>query len=106
MIRSIYKTGSQCILFHPHDKDFIIYCDTNEEINQLKNQNKDIERDNHYTTLEKGKQCDIYIGCYIYPFMELIYGEEIKELKNFSIFDHKSEIKAMLLSHLEYIRDK
>ena len=104
MIRAKYLGGSSVILPIHNDIDYYYFCDTREERLELVKNNKDHSVDNHYRTIEQATKLTIF--CYIYPFMQLIEGEEIKELTNFSIFDHKNEYIALLKKYINRLDKK
>lgn len=104
MLRAVYKTGSTLVLEHGNDVDYIYYCETNEEIEEeLKLYRRTDECCKHFRLLSKATA--VFLGCYIYPYMELVEGEEIPELKSFNVCDHKKEWKELCLKHLKYMRD-
>lgn len=86
MLRAIYKCGSACILPTPKDEDYIYYYDTNEERLEALKKNHNHSVDNHYRIW--GSEPKVFLGCYIYPFMEKIDGEDI-DFQSFDIFDEK-----------------
>ena len=89
---AIYTTGSSLILKKPNDKDVVYFYPTKEEkIEALRTYRHDSEYDVHFAV---AKTC-VFLGCYIYHFMELIEGEDL-HLNEFSIFDHKEEYIALL----------
>lgn len=85
MLRAIYKIGSSCIIPNPNDEDYVYFYDTRVERRNALIENTDHSKDNHFRVW--GSEPKIFLGCYIYPFMQLIEGEEIEEFKNFSIFN-------------------
>ena len=98
MLRAIYKTGSQCILPNSNDKDYVKVYDLYSESREALKHNHDHSVDYHFDGIDKMPR--VFLGCYIYPFMELVEGEEIETLKNFSIFEHKDEYVALLKREL------
>ena len=103
MLRAIYKTGSSLILPNPRDIDFIYYYDTiSERLEALQNYKHD-NGDVHFRLV-----CEatfVYLGCYINHYMQLIDGEPIPELENFSIFDEKIKPKYVecLKKHYNFL---
>lgn len=89
MLRSVYRGGSSVILLNSNDSDYFYYYDTNDERKNALINNKDHSVDNHYKLWEK--RLNIFLGCYAYPFMEYVSGEEIAEFKTFNICEHKAE---------------
>lgn len=85
MIRAVYKAGSSCILPKPKDEDYIYYCDNAEERRRLLIENTDHSVDKHFRVW--GSEPKVFLGCYIYPFMQLVEGEKIEGIETFSIFD-------------------
>ena len=103
MARAIYKTGSQCILPNSNDKDYCYYFDTNEERLQALERNHDHEKDIHFVLWSN--RLRIFLGCYIYPFMEYVEGEEIQEFATFNICEHKKEYKELALKYIDVMKD-
>jgi len=100
MLKAIYKTGSQLVFEHSNDKDYVHFYETNEErLNALKKHKYDKEADVHFAVASPR----IFIGCYIYPFMELVQGEEIEELKNFNLIDHKDEYIVLVRKYMKWL---
>ena len=104
MARAIYKTGSQCILPSSNDNDYCYYFDTNEERVQALERNHNHDIDIHFVLWSN--RLRIFLGCYIYPFMEYVEGEEIQEFATFNICEHKQEYKEIALKHISYIKDE
>lgn len=100
MLRAIYKTGSQLVFKHSNDKDYVRFYDTREErlLALIKHKRND-EADVHFALAVP----KIFIGCYIYPFMELVQGEEIEEFKNFSLIDHKDEYIELVRNYVQWL---
>ena len=94
MLVAIYKTGSQCILPNAKDNDLVMFYETKEEARKAFEKNKKRDCDYHFDSIENLPH--IFIGCYLYPFMELVDGVEIPAIKNFSIFEHETEYKELL----------
>ena len=103
-MRATYKTGSGVLLENSHDIDYVYYFDTIEEIREARekrNQKDGICK--HYCLWEKKTR--VNIGCYIYPFMEHIEGDESDDFKNFNICDHKHEYKEVALPYINFLKD-
>ena len=94
MLRAVYKCGSQLFLSKPHDIDVLMVYDTRKECREAIKMNADRSVDKHYMCMENLDV--VFLGCYARPFLELIEGQEIEKLKNFSIFDHEEEYKSLL----------
>lgn len=102
MLRATYKIGSQCILPNAHDIDILKIYDTKEEAHDALIYNLDHSVDYHFDYITRIPY--IFLGCYIYPYMELISGEEIQGIKDFSIFKHEQEYKQLLRRHVSWMR--
>ena len=106
MLRSIYKTGSSVILPNPKDTDLIYYYDTSSErleaLQNYKHDNGDI----HFRVVSGATS--IFLGCYVYHYMQLIEGESIPNLESFSIFDEKIKPKYVecLKKHYNLLPNK
>ena len=96
MLRAIYKSGSACILPNNNDIDYIYYYDTNDERREALIKNKVRDKDIHFECLKNAK--NVFLCCYLYPFMEHIEGEEI-DFSDFSIFNE--DIKAQYIPLLK-----
>lgn len=96
MLKAKYKTGSSCILSNSNDVDYIYYYDTKEERLEALKKNRDHSVNNHYRVW--GSEPKVFLGCYIYPFMEHIEGEEI-DFNGFSIFNE--DVKTQYISLLK-----
>lgn len=103
MLKSVYRGGSSVILDRPNDIDYFYYFDDVEEKRQAFAINHDKKHDNHFRVWKD--ECLIFLGCYAYPFMELVEGEEIKSFKKFNICEHKSEYKKLALNMINIIKD-
>ena len=106
MLRSIYKSGSSVILPKPKDIDLIYYYNTNKErLEALQNYKRGNE-DVHFRVF--GDEPKIFLGCYIYHYMEFVEGERIEEFTNFSIFnnDIKEKYLECLKKHYNSLPDK
>ena len=104
MIISSYKGGSSVILPKHKDIDIFNYYETKEEALEELRQCNDHSVDYHFLHYEK--RLHIFIGCYAYPFMEHISGQEITEFKLFNICEHKEEYKKVadfFIKHAENI---
>lgn len=103
MLKAKYKGGSSVLLPQPNDTDYFFYYDTPQECREALIKNHDHSVDNHYRVI--GYDPRVSLWCYVFPFMELVEGEEIKELKEFSIFDEqvKTEYIALLKKEIERI---
>lgn len=100
MLKSIYKGGSAIILLNPKDEDYFYYYENNEECTEALINNKNHKVDNHYIPYKN--RLNIFYGCYAYPLMQYISGEEISEFKIFNICEHKKEYKEKIQYHLEH----
>ena len=94
MLVAKYKSGSQLFISNGNDEDYVYYYQTEQDKIWAMTHNKDHSVDKHYMSLENATKVRLY--CYNYPFMKLVEGKEIKELKEFSIFDHKEEYMKVL----------
>ena len=100
MYRATYTTGSSCFLPNAQDHDIIHIYDTKEECrNALIHLKQEEGVCVHFETYPPR----VFLGCYIYHFMEHLEGEELP-LKDFSIFEHKEEYIALLKHHTTYLR--
>lgn len=100
MYRATYKTGSSLILKGSNDIDVVRFYDTEEERKEaLIHYKHDRQNDVHFDSLEKSPR--VFLGCFIYHFMELIEGEDL-HLNEFSIFDHKKEYADLLKKQYVY----
>jgi len=99
MLRAKYKSGSSLILPKSNDIDYIYYYDTESERREAVLNNTEHDIDIHFTTLEKAKK--VFLGCYIYPFMEHIEGDEI-DFASFDMFDEtiKTQYIALLKRYI------
>ena len=98
-LRAIYKTGSQCVLPQPNDFDYVKIYDTKEEARQALINNRDHSVCWHFESLDRLPH--IFVGCYIYTFMELVWGDEIKEIKDFKLSKHKKEYTELFKKYRE-----
>lgn len=89
MFRAIYKTGSSLFLPNSNDLDFVCYYDSDRECKEALITNHDRNVNKHFCTVSNATR--IILGCYIYHYMELVEGEEIPALQNFSIFDENTK---------------
>ena len=103
MLKSIYKGGSSVILPKSNDNDIFYYYDNNEERKREFIKNKDHTIDKHYVLWEN--RLKIFLGCYAYPFMEYISGEEIEEFKSFNICEHKTEYVEIAKKYIGFMQD-
>ena len=94
MIRAIYKCGSSLILPKPKDQDYVYYVDTAFERKMMLIKNHDHSVDNHYKLFENAKK--VFLGCYIYPFMEKVEGEDI-DFASFNMFEEETKAKYIAL---------
>lgn len=93
MKKAIYKTGSSLLLKNSNDNDFVFFYETKEEARQaLIEFKRDYDGCVHFDYVRPLK---VFLGCYIYHFMELVEGEDL-HLDEFSIFDHEEEYKELL----------
>lgn len=101
MYRATYKTGASLILKVSNDVDVVRFYDTEEERREALIHYKHDDPNNvHFDSLEKSPR--VFLGCYIYHFMELIEGEDL-HLDEFNIFDHKEEYVALLKKYTEWL---
>ena len=103
MERAVYKSGSACILPNSNDVDYIYYYETSEERVDALIHNHDRSVDKNFVLWQN--RLRVFLGCYIYPFMEHISGEEIPEFKDFNICDHKTEYKEIALRYISVLED-
>lgn len=103
MLKAVYKTGSSCLLSNSNDVDYLYYYETNEERLEAIKKSKHDDINKHYKLWDK--KLDVFLGCYIYPFMEHIEGEEVEEFKTFNICDHKKEYKEIALKYISFLKD-
>lgn len=100
MKKAIYKTGSSLLLKNSNDNDFVFFYETKEEARQaLIEFKRDYDGCVHFDYVRPLK---VFLGCYIYHFMELIEGEDL-HLADFSIFDHKEEYMTLLKKYAELL---
>lgn len=93
MLKAKYTTGSSLILKKPNDQDFVYFYETKEEKREALIKHRHEENiDVHFDYVRPLK---VFLGCYIYHFMELVEGEDL-HLAGFSIFDHKDEYMELL----------
>lgn len=98
MLRAKYVGGSSLFLDNPNDIDYFYYYDTHEERIEGVINNKERVIDIHFVEIANATK--IRLDCYTYPFMKLIEGDEIEELKKFSIFKHEDEYKDLLRKYV------
>lgn len=103
MLRSVYRTGSSLILDKSNDKDYIYYYDTVAERKKALIKNRNHDNDLKFRVF--GSEPKIFLGCYIYPYMELVQGEEIPEFKTFNLLDHKREYVDLLKKYIPDMLD-
>lgn len=104
MLIAIYKTGSSLILENYNDIDYIYYFDNNKDrIEALARNHKNGKNDNHFRLISSEPK--IILGCYIYPYMELVKGEEILALKDFNLRDHKKEYVELLKKYVPVMQN-
>ena len=90
---AIYRTGSSCLLKNYNDIDLVYYYATEEDARKALIKYRHTEKENiHFRCIEKEKR--VFLGCYIFPFMEKISGEDVD--LSFSIFEHKEEYIELL----------
>jgi len=97
---AIYQSGSSCILPKSHDIDLIYYYDNNDERMSDFRTNHNKEYDIHFDMVDRAKR--VRLGCYIYPFMKHIEGEDL-HFEDFSIFDVKDEYIELLKKHISFL---
>lgn len=100
---SIYKGGSSVILPNGNDVDIFCYYKTNDERIKALTKNADHSKDYHFVLKDKAK--NIFFGCYAYPYMELVSGEDLG-LKDFNVKDHEIEYAKYLIKYIETFKDK
>lgn len=100
---SKYKGGSGVVLPNPHDEDIFLYFNTNDERKHALITNHDHSKDFHFKL--KDKALNIFLGCYAYPYMELIEGEDLG-LKDFDIKEHSKEYANCLIEYINRWKDK
>lgn len=101
MLKAKYRTGSSLILDKPNDQDFVYFYETKEEKREALIKYRHEENiDVHFDYIRPLK---VFLGCYIYPFMELVEGEEIEEIKNFNFLEHKDEYIALVRKYIEWL---
>ena len=103
MLRAIYKVGSSLLLPKPKDSDYAYVFDTKEECREALRKNHNHEVDNHYEAINELKTT---IYAWQYPLRELVSGEEIEYLKNYSILEHKQEYKEIAMKKIPLLEDK
>lgn len=102
MLKAIYTTGSSLILENSNDKDTVRYYETKEEcIEAVKKYRHDSDTDVHFDFVGNKK---VFLGCYIYHFMELIEGEDL-HLNDFDIFEEntKKDYVACLIRFTKWL---
>ena len=103
MIKAIYTTGSSLFLPKPNDKDVVRFYETKEEKREaLIKYRHDDERDVHFDYV---RPLTVFLGCYIYHFMELVEGEDL-HLADFDIFDAqiKKDYVALLNKYASWLK--
>ena len=104
MLKAVYKGGSSVILPNPNDTDYFYFYDNEQERNEAFKKNKDRSCDNHYKLLSDNPK--VFFGCYAYPRMVLIRGEEIESFKKFSILKHKKEYSKVALNYISFLKNQ
>ena len=100
MLKATYTTGSSLILKGFNDRDIVLFYETKEERTRaLINYPRDSGYDVHFDYVRPLK---VFLGCYIYHFMELVEGEDL-HLADFSIFDHKEEYIELLKKYASWL---
>ena len=101
MLKAKYITGSSLILNKSNDQDFVYFYETKEEKREalIKHRRKE-NIDVHFDYVRPLK---VFLGCYIYHFMELVEGEEIEDIKNFNFLEHKDEYIALVRKYIEWL---
>ena len=103
MLRAVYRTGSSLFLKNCGDVDYVYYYDTAQERKKAVIRDKNDTADNHHKLY--GNATSIILGCYVYPYMELVKGEEIPALKDFNLREHKEEYKELLKKYVPLMRN-
>ena len=102
-MKAKYKTGSS-LFFEGNDIDYVIFCDSKEERKELiSHYHRTKEACLHFRLADK--PTPIILGCYSFPYCELIEGEEIPALKEFNILEHKEEYKRTAMRYINYLKD-
>lgn len=103
MLKATYRTGSSLILPNSNDNDVVFFYETKEERREalIKHKHSD-EIDAHFDYIRPLK---VFLGCYIYHFMELVEGEDL-HLNDFSIFEHQEEYMELLKWYAERLSKK
>ena len=104
MLRAIYKTGSSIFLKNNRDVDYLYIYDTVQEKRKASKCKPSEDIDKHFIAMPDILR--IRLGCYIYPTMELVEGEEIKELKEFNILEHFEEYKELVNYYIDSLINK
>ena len=100
---SIYKGGSGVILKNPNDEDIFCYTENREDRLYALTHNHDHTKDYHF--VEKSRAKKIFFGCYAYPYMEHLEGEDLG-LDKFDIHDHELEYADYLLKYINHYKDR
>lgn len=98
---SIYKCGSSVVLDNPRDKDFLKIYKTLEESRKAHIENTDHSVNWHFDNADSLPK--ITLGCYAYPFLELVKGKEIPAIKNFNLIEHKKEYYKLVKKYFDWL---
>lgn len=100
---SKYKGGSSVVLPNPRDEDIFCYFNTNDERKSALIYNHDHSKDFHFRLKSTAK--GIFVGCYVYPYMELLEGEDLK-FDEFDVCDFKKEYARCLYNYIVAWQEK
>ena len=103
MTKAKYIGGSSLFLKHYNDIDYFYYYASDKSMKKALVENQDHEHDIHFINMKK--EPHVFLGCYAYPFMQHVEGEEIEAFKTFSIFDHKKEYVEKLKWYASVLPD-
>ena len=98
---AIYKCGSSLILNNPNDDDLVYYYNSDYERKEALAKNRERDKDIKFRLVSEATK--VFIGCWAYPLMELVEGDEIKKLKDFDLKDHKEEYIALVKKYVEWL---
>ena len=102
-MKAKYKTGST-LFFEGNDIDYVIFCDSKEEREELISRYRR-KKDECLHFRLADKPTPIILGCYSNPYCELVEGEEMPELKEFNILEHKEEYKRLANRFINHLKD-
>ena len=100
---AIYKGGSSVILPNPKDEDIFCFYETKQDRLHALIHNHDHSKDYHFRLKSTAKV--LFIGCYSYPYLEKISGEDLG-FDKFDIHDCEKEYAKLLLDYINTWKEK